>query len=159
MKRITIVFSTALLAVVFAPLQAADPTGFAHWTGAELKGFAGKLGSKLNAQKMASEQLGNYGNHLFMVAHRQGPGQAELHEKQADLFVVISGDATLVVGGEVVDAKTTAPNEIRGPSIRAGEKKKLGAGDVVHIPARVPHQLLVDSGKQFTYGVVKVDTP
>jgi uncharacterized RmlC-like cupin family protein len=36
---------------------------------------------------------------------------------------------------------------------------KLGVGDVVHIPVKVPHQLLVEPGKQFTYFVVKVDTP
>ena len=90
-------------------------------------------------------------------AHREGPGEAELHETQADIFIVQSGEATLKVGGTVVSPKTTAPNEIRGPSISGGEEKKLGAGDVVHIPAKIPHQLLLDAGKQFTYAVVKVD--
>ena len=94
-----------------------------------------------------------------MIAHREGDGQAELHEKQADLFVVASGEATLVYGGEVVSPKTTEPNEVRGPSIKGGEKKALAAGDVVHIPAKVPHQLLLPAGKEFTYFVLKVDTP
>src|SRR6267142_818752 len=67
--------------------------------------------------------------------------------------------ATLAFGGEVVSPKTTAPNEVRGPSIKGGERKPLAAGDVVHIPAKVPHQLLVPAGKEFTYFVMKVDTP
>jgi mannose-6-phosphate isomerase-like protein (cupin superfamily) len=72
-------------------------------------------------------------------------------------MVVESGEATLVVGGTVVNPKTTAPHEIRGPSIKGGEKKSLAAGDVVHIPVKVPHQMLVESGKQITYFVVKID--
>ena len=74
----------------------------------------------------------------------------------ADFFVVESGEATLVVGGQVVGGKTTAPNEIRGPKINGGERRKLAAGDIVHIPVKAPHQLLVENGKQFTYFVIKV---
>jgi mannose-6-phosphate isomerase-like protein (cupin superfamily) len=91
-----------------------------------------------------------------MVAHREGDGEAEVHETQVDLFVVQSGEATLVVGGEMVGGKTTAPNEIRAPSIKGGFNHALAAGDVVHIPAKIPHQLLVPAGKEFTYFVVKV---
>ncbi|MCL4402821.1 MAG: cupin domain-containing protein, partial [Acidobacteria bacterium] len=100
-----------------------------------------------------------FGNHSVMAAHREANGEAELHQKQADIFIVETGEAELVVGGEMVGGKTTAPNEIRGVSIKGGEKSKLGPGDVVHIPARVPHQVLVAPGRQFTYLIVKVDTP
>jgi hypothetical protein len=64
-----------------------------------------------------------------------------------------------VVGGEVEDGKTTAPGEIRGPSIKGGARHALSPGDIVHIPARTPHQVLVPSGGRFTYFVIKVDTP
>ena len=138
--------------ILLLPLYAAHPAGFAHVTGSQLKtmekGMAGK--------KLASNPLGNYGNHTMQLSHREASGEAELHETMNDIFVVESGEATLVVGGTVASAKTTAPNEVRGPSIQGGEKKKLGAGDIVHIPAKTPHQLLVDSGKQFTYAVIKV---
>jgi mannose-6-phosphate isomerase-like protein (cupin superfamily) len=146
----------ALLAAS-AVLGAADPAGVVQWKGAELKGYEKKLAPKIDAHKVATEALGNFGNHNFMVAHREGSGQAELHEKQADLFIVQTGEGTLVVGGTVVDPKTTEPNEIRGPSIKGGVSKKLGPGDVVHIPAKTPHQLIVDEGKQITYAVMKVN--
>jgi len=136
---------------------AGAPGGFEIWPGAQMRGFAKTLAPKINAQKVATQQLGKWGNHLLMVAHREGPGEAELHEKQVDIFMVQSGEARLKVGGTVVNPKTTAPGEIRGPSINGGEEKKLAAGDVVHIPANIPHQLLLDAGKQFTYAVVKVD--
>ena len=111
-----------------AVLGAADPAGFAQWKGAELKSYDKKLAPKIDTQKIASEALGNYGNHNLMVIHREASGQAEWHEKQADLFIVQSGEATLVVGGSVVEPKTTEPNEIRGPSIKDGVSKHLRRG-------------------------------
>lgn len=152
MKNILFLF------VICAAVFAADPAGVNLWTSAQLKGFGKSLSAKMSADKVASESLAKYGNHLTMIAHREGDGAAEYHAKQADLFVVQSGDATLIVGGEVVNGKTTEPNEIRGPSIKNGTKKELHPGDVVHIPAKTAHQLLVKSGTKFTYFVVKVDT-
>jgi mannose-6-phosphate isomerase-like protein (cupin superfamily) len=139
-------------------LAAGGPAGFAHWSAASLQGYQEKLAAKLDPKsKSASEGLGRFGNHLFMVAHREGDGEAELHEGQADVFVVESGAATLVVGGEIVEARTASPGEIRGKSIQGGEQVKLAAGDVVHIAAKTPHQLLVEAGSKFTYFVMKVD--
>jgi mannose-6-phosphate isomerase-like protein (cupin superfamily) len=143
---------------LLTPLIAADPAGFAMWSGKQLKGYEKSLAPKIDAQKLAFEEVGKFGNHALQIAHREGSGMAELHETQADLFIVQSGEATLVVGGTVSGGKTTAPGEVRGPSINGGEKKKLGAGDVVHIPANTAHQLLLDSGKQFTYAIMKIDS-
>jgi mannose-6-phosphate isomerase-like protein (cupin superfamily) len=143
-----------------ALLLAADPPGFMHWRAAELKGLEQKLVGKLDPKlKAASEPLGKFPNHSLALAHREASGEAELHETQADVFIVQSGEASLVVGGQVAGARTTAPGELRGSSIEGGRRMKLGVGDVVHIPVKVPHQLLVEPGKQFTYFVVKVDTP
>jgi mannose-6-phosphate isomerase-like protein (cupin superfamily) len=149
-------FVMMLLAV---PLLAAAPPEVSIWTAADLKAQSGKLAQKLNEQKGAFEQLASFGNHLTMLAHREGDGSAEIHESQVDFFFVQSGRATLVYGGELPGAKTTAPGELRGPAVKGGERRTLGPGDVVHIPAKVPHQLLVTPGQEFTYFVVKVDTP
>lgn len=144
-----------LLAGMFA---AGEPAGFAHWSAASLQGYEEKLASKLDPKtKSASERLGRFGNHFFMIGHREGDGEAELHEGQADVFVVEGGAATLVVGGEIVEARTTSPGEIRGASIAGGERVKLTIGDVVHIAAKTPHQLLLEPGGKFTYFVMKVD--
>ena len=84
------------------PLLAADPAGFAYWSGAELKAYGKKLAPKMNPLKVATEQLGKLGNHSTMLAYREADGEAELHERQADIFIVQAGAATLVVGGKVV---------------------------------------------------------
>ena len=141
-------------------LLAADPAGFVLWRASELKALDQKLAAKMDPKsKSASEPLAKLSNHSFSLARRSGSGEAELHENQADIFVVEAGEASLVVGGQVVSPRTTAPGEVRGASIQGGSEKKLGAGDIVHIPAKTPHQVLIKPGKEFTYFVVKVDTP
>jgi mannose-6-phosphate isomerase-like protein (cupin superfamily) len=141
------------------PLQGAEVPGVVVWEGATLKSYGRKLAPKMDAKKLASEPLGSFGNHVALIGHRQADGEAEIHEAQADVFVVQDGEATLVVGGELTGGRTIAPGELRGPSIKGGERKPLAVGDIVHIPARMPHQLLVAAGKEFTYFVLKVDAP
>ncbi len=148
-------FAAALLFAALA-LPAGAPPGFHYWSSAELKSFTNSLSPKINEQKLATEQLGSHGNYLFMVAHREASGEAEYHAKQADVFVVESGEGTLVYGGSLVNPKTTAPNEMRAPSIKGGMEKKVAAGDVVTIPAATAHQMMVPAGKQITYFVVKI---
>jgi mannose-6-phosphate isomerase-like protein (cupin superfamily) len=148
-------FLVALLSAGFA-LPAGDPPGFHVWTSAELKGFSKSLSPKIDAQKVATQSLGGHGNYTFLMAHREGSGLAEWHENQADIMVVESGNATLIYGGALVNGKTTQPHEMRAPSISGGMEKKLSPGDAITIPAKVPHQLTLEPGKEFTYFVVKV---
>jgi glc operon protein GlcG len=77
----------------------------------------------------------------FRVAasRRDGAGQAELHATDTDIFYVLEGHASVVVGGDIVDGKPSAPNEIRGSAIRGGETREIGPGDVLTIPRGVPH--------------------
>jgi mannose-6-phosphate isomerase-like protein (cupin superfamily) len=69
---------------------------------------------------------------------------------------VRSGSATLIVGGTMANAETVAPHEKRSGTIEGGTREKLSAGDVVRIPPRTPHQLLLDGSREFDYFVVKV---
>ncbi len=139
-------------------LMAADPPTFAVWTAAALKTRATALAGNLSAEKIASEKLADYGNYNLQLAHREGSGGAELHEKFADIFVVQSGDATVVAGGSIEGRHETGPGEIRGTSVTGGERRRVGPGDVVHIPANTPHQMLLEPGHHITYFVVKVES-
>ena len=145
-----------LLFVAATAFSAGDPAGFRVWKSSKIDADAKTLATKVDANHVASETLDTIGNRTFMVAHREGSGQAEWHEKQADVIVIHSGEVTLVYGGEVVNGKTTAPGEIRGDSIKGGTEVVLGPGDVLHIPARVPHLMKVAPGKNVTYFLCKV---
>jgi mannose-6-phosphate isomerase-like protein (cupin superfamily) len=63
----------------------------------------------------------------------------EIHEHEADLFYVIDGRATQVLGGNVIGGKQTAPGQIRGSKIDGGQTYQLGKGDVMWVPAAMPH--------------------
>jgi mannose-6-phosphate isomerase-like protein (cupin superfamily) len=104
----------------------------------------------------ASETLKEYPQHAIMLLVRGRSGAAELHENFADLFFVLEGCATLVTGGIVADAKTIAPGEIRGSSIQDGVRQQLRAGDLAHVPAGLPHQMLVLGDKSVSCLVLKI---
>jgi uncharacterized RmlC-like cupin family protein len=147
--------------LMFVPLcmaMAAVPAGYDHWTAEQFKTREEVL-HKAMKNGLASETLGQWGNHLLLKTRREASsGQAEWHEKQADLIVVQSGQATIVIGGTIVNGMTTAANEIRGTSIEGGERQALKPGDVVHIPVKTPHQVLLDAGQTLDYVVLKVDS-
>lgn len=137
---------------------AADPEGFELWKAEVIQKSGVHLAGKIDEQKFAFQQLGTYDNHMIGIAHREGNGSAEMHETQVDILIVQSGEATMVLGGKIVDPKTVKPHEIRGTSIDGGTTSELAAGDIVHIPVKVPHQLKIAAGKTFTYTVIKVDS-
>lgn len=101
----------------------------------------------------------DFGNHLLEISHREANGRAELHKKKADVMVIQSGTATLAYGGTVIDPVVTGPNEIQGSGIRGAQKRSVGPGDIIEIPAGVPHQFFLAPGTQITYLVVKVNQP
>src|SRR5213593_3695389 len=96
------------------------------------------------------------GSDKYMVhaSRRDGPGMVEVHVKDADIIYVQEGSATFVTGGAVVDAKNTAPDEIRGKEISGGESRKIAKGDVIIVPAGTPHWFK-DVPAAMTYYVVK----
>jgi hypothetical protein len=102
------------------------------------------------------KQKADFGDHLLEISHREASGRAELHKVKADVMVIQTGIATLLTGGDVIDPVPTGPNEIQGSGIKGGVKREVGPGDVIEIPAGVPHQFLLAPGTQITYLVVKV---
>ena len=155
MKFLALSMALALLTVSPVP---SDPDGFVYWSADDMGKLLSDLPNNVTGGR-ALETYGSWGNHRVMVVYRPGNGLAELHETDTDFYIVQSGEGTLLVGGEVVGGKTTAPGEIRGDSIRDGKRIRLGAGDVINIPSKTPHQVLVEQGKNITYLIVKVADP
>jgi len=70
---------------------------------------------------------------------RTANGHPELHEKETDIFYVVDGEATFVTGGKMLGGKTIAPGQVMGTEIVGGQVHHLAKGDVIVIPAGVPH--------------------
>ena len=152
MKLLPLLFAMMLLLAVL--LVAADPDGYAQYSAADLKTRVDA--AKPDDHKVRLDRVANWGNHALLALRREADGEAEIHETQVDVIFVKSGEGTLILGGTMVDPRTTAPGEIRAKSIKGGVSKKITAGDVIHVPAKIPHQMLVP--KQLTFEVVKVDS-
>lgn len=147
-----------LAAGVQSQTMSSDPASSDRWNREALLARAGHLRQLAReGDGSASETLTKYPHHHTMLAFREKSGGGELHQNFADMFTILDGHATLITGGEVVDAKTTAPGEIRGSSVKGGTAQELKAGDVVHIPAGVAHQMQLAAGDTITYFVVKVE--
>lgn len=94
-------------------------------------------------------------DYMVHASRREKPGMAEVHAKDTDVIYVLDGAATFVTGGTVVDARTVAPDEIRGSSIQGGETRKISKGDVITVSNGTPHWFEQVEGP-LTYYVVKV---
>jgi quercetin dioxygenase-like cupin family protein len=94
----------------------------------------------------------------IQIQKRTGPGQVEVHDRETDTFYILDGEATFVTGGTMIGGKVTAPNQQRGTDIRGGEVHHLSKGDVMAIPAGIPHWFK-EIQQPFTYYVVKVIKP
>ena len=128
-----------------------------HWSSAvllERGAYLRKLAKAGDGQ--SGEMLKEYPQHATMLSFRSRDGEAELHENFADIFYVLDGRATLVTGGTVAGPRTVGPGEIRGERVENGTRQELRTGDVAHVPAGVPHQMLVTGEKTFTAFVVKI---
>ena len=127
-----------------------------RYSPAELMAMEKTLEQKKDASGLATETLKKYSTDYSMLAFRSQSGKAELHEKFADFYVVVDGNATLVSGGHILNGATSAPGEVRGDSVQDGKEMKLKKGDIVHIPANIPHQLVLAKGDTFQYFIIKV---
>ena len=128
-----------------------------HYSPEALVGQAQPLKEKAaSSNGAASETLQKYGVDFTMLSFRSKDGTPELHEKYADIFVVIEGSATLLSGGELANPISIGPGEMHGSSILHPATTALAKGDIVHIPANTPHQLLIPKDGSLTYFVVKV---
>ena len=139
-----------------APKKDATPH-LDHWSPAillERAAYLRKLAK--HSDGTASETLKEYPQHFAMLSFRNRSGEAEVHERFADLFVVLSGAATLVTCGTVAGARIVASGETRGTAIEGGTKQSLRPGDVAHVPAGTPHQMLLQGEDTVTCLVLKV---
>ena len=92
---------------------------------------------------------------LVSGSHRDKPGQVEVHDKEMDVLYITDGTATFVTGGKMVGGKMSRPDQWLGTDITGGTTHKLVKGDVIVVPAGMPHWFKEVPG-QVSYYVVKV---
>lgn len=79
----------------------------------------------------------------------------EVHDNSDDIYYVLDGEATLMLGGTLVEANEISPGEWRAKSATGGEKVIIKKGDLVVVPRGTRHQRTV-TGKGFSMILIKV---
>jgi mannose-6-phosphate isomerase-like protein (cupin superfamily) len=95
---------------------------------------------------------------LIVLANRREAGPAEYHDHTNHVFIMVEGEATFITGGTMVDAKRTAPDQMRAASIEGGVTHHLTKGDVITIPAKTPHWFKDVPTKTVAYYAVNIES-
>ncbi|MDR3722987.1 MAG: hypothetical protein P4K83_00680 [Terracidiphilus sp.] len=107
----------------------------------------------------ASENLREFPGHTAQLIFRSRSGEAETDDTRANVYFVVAGAATLVTGGKLARSHSTGPGKTSGDTIEGGTEQQLRSGDVVHIPAGVPHRLLLTGEQNICCFALEIETP
>jgi hypothetical protein len=145
-----------VLTLLGTRVLAADPPGFAMWKASELKAHDEALPAHVAEDHSSRETLADFDTHRFRMLYRDADGNPEQHDAIIDIVYVQSGAGTLMMGGTMQGRRSTTPGEYVGTRLDGGDLHPLGAGDIVHIPAGIPHSFLVAKGQHLTYVLLKI---
>ena len=149
-------FAAALLFVTSAAAAQSAPTAPAEVVRAvRLK----QLGDSITPGASRTAQIGRGPNFTYALTHRDSSGGLERHDAWTDILVIQSGSATYLSGGVQEGARETSPGEWRDGTARGATRQRIGAGDVVTVPAGTPHQFILSAGERITYIAFKVAAP
>jgi quercetin dioxygenase-like cupin family protein len=134
-----------------AQAQGADPTSFAN--AAEVKAqAAATLAGMKPGQGFAWKPLLRAGETVAAIEVWKKPGKPAVHPDQAEYATVLEGRGTLISGGTLAEAKTTKPDLIEGSRIEGGTTRALAPGDVILVPAGVPHWFGIEGERLILLG-------
>jgi mannose-6-phosphate isomerase-like protein (cupin superfamily) len=145
-----------VLTLLGTRVLAADPPGFAMWKASELKTHDEALPAHVAEDHSSRETLADFDTHRFRMLYRDADGNPEQHDAIIDIVYVQSGAGTLMMGGTMQGRRSTTPGEYVGTRLDGGDLHPLGPGDIVHIPAGIPHSFLVTKGQHLTYVLLKI---
>src|SRR5262249_16634492 len=93
------------------------------------------------------------------LKYRPATAPAALHEKDAELMVVLQGAGNIVTGGKLVDEKRNNANNLSGSSITGGNSQAVVKGDMLIVPANTPHQVIPTGGAPIVLMTLHVPHP
>ena len=136
-----------------------DLPEFMSWDAALLTSTEKKLKTKLNSTFQATQDFIKNDNTQFHMNHKEGSAESEIHAHLAEFQIIRNGQGTMMLGGKVVNPKNTGPGEIRGTALEGAVGQPLRVGDLLYIPAGMPHHTIVDRTQSQDKLIVKVWVP
>ncbi len=138
--RAIAMFVTSTFFVAGAMAQpAAQPTK-TFSSAADVQELIAKARSeRKEGQPMVAERILRLAPYSANLEYRASVGPAAIHEKEAEVFYVIDGTATMVTGGKLTEEKRTNPENLSGTGIEGGESRTVAKGDFIIVPENTPH--------------------
>ncbi|MEG3090236.1 cupin domain-containing protein [Sphingomonas sp. PB1R3] len=138
-RKMAIVRASALIAGAILPIGAIAQTDLA--SAAEIRGqVAAMLADMKPGQGFAWRPLLRDGQRVVAIEIWKKPGRPAVHPAEAEYAVVLEGAGTLVSGGTLVAPVTRRADLVEGDRIQGGTTRPLRPGDVLLLPAGVPHE-------------------
>jgi len=142
------------------------PEEYIHWDAEAVAEVQARLeqgiadGSRIWGTRFIFERVlpaAEHRPHNISIVHREGYTQPEIHELKWDLYVILDGSGTLLVGGERTNwIRDGRPPEEQRPGLSGARAFEVTQGDVVHVPARVWHQVVLEPNRAMTYMLINV---
>ena len=104
----------------------------------------------------ASEELKAFPGHSAMLSVRLRSGAVEISEGFAQVFIVLEGQATVVIGGKTEKTGNAGAGPVINATIIDGSDQHLRAGDVLHIAAGTPYQVLLAGERTIGYLMIRI---
>jgi mannose-6-phosphate isomerase-like protein (cupin superfamily) len=101
------------------------------------------------------KRFGARDGYSYWVLQRDATGKVEQHDDWTDMFIVQSGEATVLTGGQIKGGEQTGPGETLGGEIVGGQRQHIGPNDLFIVPAGTPHQFVVEPGHSIFYVTIK----
>lgn len=140
---LTVIFFTTFATATALAQSAAPPSVTAFMNNQDIMALVDKAKAdrKANAPIVA-EPILVLAPYKAQLEFRPGTGPAALHEKDAELMVVLEGTGNILTDGKLVDEKRVNANNLSGASIADGVSHQVGKGDMILIPPNTPHQVI-----------------
>ena len=94
---------------------------------------------RTEGQALVSQPILALAPYRVMLEYRASIGTAAIHEKEAEVFYVIEGSATLVTGGKIVNEKRVNAENTNGTAIDGGASRPVSKGDFFFVPEGTAH--------------------
>jgi mannose-6-phosphate isomerase-like protein (cupin superfamily) len=152
-----------LLAAVAAPAiaQAAEPAPLRTFmNNREIMGLIDKAKAERKGDApLVAEPILLLAPYRAQLEYRPATAPAALHEKDAELMVVLQGAGNIVTGGKLIDEKRNNANNLSGASITGGNSQAVVVGDMLIVPANITHQVIPTGGAPIVLMTLHVPHP
>jgi mannose-6-phosphate isomerase-like protein (cupin superfamily) len=91
----------------------------------------------------------------YLLVRRTASSKPEVHARWDDLVLVRSGTGAIEMGDSLVGSTYRAVGERIGGKLTKSWQIVVRAGDIVRIPAAVPHAFIVSGAEPLEYLVIK----